>query len=566
MSKVGSHTEQLASLLFGEASLGAAYEAAGAIDTSDSSGDSDSDGDGPAAVGTPSTPDAAATMAKRKRTAPAPAWSDDDEEGSSSSSSKTTSSSSSSSSGGHVTTAASGAASGAAAGEDKDMVDISQVARLRKLRAFDGETLISRAEYRKRLRSQFERAHPMPAWAKKSNKRRSGGGAKATGAVGFDDSGSDSDSSGADDSGYGGGGGGGGGAEMDGDGGAATVPTTGALVGRSRTLQPGVLPITRVKDGNAADPSNAVVQSVAFHHSSQLLLAAGFDKTLRLFQVDGRRNAKVQSVFLPDLPIHCAAFNGGTEEVWLSGRRPFFYVYDLGGAAVRKVPRIMGRDEKSLEKFLISPDGRWVVFYGNDGNLIVVAAKTKAWVTNIKMNGAVRAAAFSPDGQRLLSSGEHGEVYVWDVRTWRCIARHIDEGSLGGTAVAVAEQYYAVGSNSGVVNVYGSGSASAHAGGLYAEGTAKPAPLSSLMHLTTPVDLLRFNGDAQILAMASRRKKDSLKIVHLPSFTVFSNWPTTGTPLRYVSAIDISPNSGFLAIGNDRGRVLLYRLNHYGKA
>jgi len=25
---------------------------------------------------------------------------------------------------------------------------------------------------------------------------------------------------------------------------------------------------------------------------------------------------------------------------------------------------------------------RWVVFYGNDGNLLVVAAKTKAWVMN----------------------------------------------------------------------------------------------------------------------------------------------------------------------------------------
>jgi U3 small nucleolar RNA-associated protein 18 len=27
--------------------------------------------------------------------------------------------------------------------------------------------------------------------------------------------------------------------------------------------------------------------------------------------------------------------------------------------------------------------------------------------------------------------------------------------------------------------------------------------------------------------------------------------------------MDFSPKSGYLAMGNDKGRVLLYRLNHY---
>ena len=47
--------------------------------------------------------------------------------------------------------------------------------------------------------------------------------------------------------------------------------------------------------------------------------------------------------------------------------------------------------------------------------------------------------------------------------------------------------------------------------------------------------------------------------VHLPSLTVFSNWPTSRTPLRYVHTFDFSPNSGYLSIGNDRGKALLFR-------
>lgn len=42
---------------------------------------------------------------------------------------------------------------------------------------------------------------------------------------------------------------------------------------------------------------------------------------------------------------------------------------------------------------------------------------------------------------------------------------------------------------------------------------AAVTPVKSFMHLTTPVDELAFNHDSQLLAMASRRGKDSLKLV-----------------------------------------------------
>jgi hypothetical protein len=65
--------------------------------------------------------------------------------------------------------------------------------------------------------------------------------------------------------------------------------------------------------------------------NGQLLLTAGLDKSLRLFQIDGSRNPKVQTVFLEDMPIHTARFSGDGRQVIMSGRRRHFYVYDLGG-------------------------------------------------------------------------------------------------------------------------------------------------------------------------------------------------------------------------------------------
>ena len=58
-------------------------------------------------------------------------------------------------------------------------------------------------------------------------------------------------------------------------------------------------------------------------------------------------------------------------------------------------------------------------------------------------------------------------------------------------------------------------------------------------------------------------ERDALRLVHLPSCTVFSNWPTSKSPLHYVHCAAFSPGCGFLAIGNAKGKVLLYRLPHY---
>lgn len=107
-----------------------------------------------------------------------------------------------------------------------------------------------------------------------------------------------------------------------------------------------------------------------------------------------------------------------------------------------------------------------------------------------------------------------------------------------------------------------------------------PRPLKAISNLTTPVSTLRFNADAQLLAIASDAKKDQLRLVrfavcfalaklidgqqiHLSSLTAFANWPTAGTPLGRVSSVDFSAGSEYVAIGNARGRVLLYGLKDY---
>ena len=121
----------------------------------------------------------------------------------------------------------------------------------------------------------------------------------------------------------------------------------------------------------------------------------------------------------------------------------------------------------------------------------------------------------------------------------------------------------AVGAESGVVNLY-SEHEKQRVNSMLDGGQSKK-PLKSIMNLHTSADFVRFNTDGQILAMSTQREKHGLKLVHVPTKTVFSNWPTAKTPLGYVWSMDFSPQSKFLAVGNDKGKCLLYKINHYNK-
>ena len=72
-----------------------------------------------------------------------------------------------------------------------------------------------------------------------------------------------------------------------------------------------------------------------------------------------------------------------------------------------QVAGLVGRPEKSLETFAAcpAPDNPLVAFLGNEGCAPLVSLRSRQCVGDLKMSGTVRTAAFSSDGQELLTSG-----------------------------------------------------------------------------------------------------------------------------------------------------------------
>ncbi|KAM9474215.1 U3 small nucleolar RNA-associated protein 18 homolog [Salvelinus alpinus] len=412
--------------------------------------------------------------------------------------------------------------------EDDDLeeeVDMTQRFR-RDLTKSDAEAKMSKQKLQQRMKEQFQKAMGgMPSWAetkvKKKNKKK-------------DDS-DDEDEDGDD-----------------------LMRKTGNFVGSSDSLPKGIIRMKKCLHANNDRPSVDRLTTVQFHPSAQVVMTAGIDQYISLFQVDGKTNPKIQSIYLEKFPVHKAQFSvDGEQVVATSFRNKLFYIYDMMEGKVIPVHAVRGLREQRVKEFEVSPDGESLLLTGTSGYLHVLTMKTKEVVKSMKINGNIVGVAFSQDGSKVFTNSEEGEVYIWDMRSSKCLNRFTDDGCVSGTSMAASKngQYLACGSAAGVVNVYSQEECMRQ---------NNPKPLKTIMNLVTSATSLRFNPTTEILAIASRADDEAARLVHIPSFTVFSNFPIFQRKTIYrAHRLDFSPNSGFFSLANNKGHAPLFRLLHY---
>lgn len=446
--------------------------------------------------------------------------------------------------------------------DDEDAtIDLAKVKRRRKLRKSVGEEIVSGSEYSKRIRDFYATktsagASRATAWAQLPCERK--------GEKGDDDQNdSDEEDNGED--------------EPDAsDKVKSLLRSTAKLLSSGKTsaeiknhqerppLQSSVLVVKQMRNANEEDPSKSEARCVEFHPSGRLLLTAGLDKTLRIFQVDGEQNAKVQGVHIKGFPIHTAKFTGGGSQIVLGGRRKFFHEVDLNSGRVATVQTLLTHDERSWERFEVSADGSKLAFLGQQGKIVLLANRAKREIGQLRLNNCVANVSFAPENgneHHVYASSVDGTVYLWDTRRMACIDRHKDEGAVHSTCLAASKSHYALGSDSGVVNVYSSSSMRTSGGSAF--GMRTETPMKRFLNLTTSVGNVTFNCDGKLMAFSSHEKKNAIRIAHIPSMTVYSNWPSVRANVRRACCLRFSPNGGYLAIGNDKGDVQLMRLLSY---
>ncbi|KAI9880034.1 MAG: hypothetical protein M1830_005953 [Pleopsidium flavum] len=456
--------------------------------------------------------------------------------------------------------------------DERIMVSLASNPRLRKLRLGEAEDVINGKEYCKRLRRQFERLYPVPEWANPSSSKRSSKREKrrrrSSGSLSSAAEGSSADEMDVDDE------------EL------AAQPlakllqnaddlTRKANGGTRRKLRPEVLNIQRTKDVGSTQPS--AITSLSFHPTYPLLLSSGPASTLYLHHISPSTPSPsplLMSLHLRSTPLSTTSFAPPTGlRIFISGRRRYLHIWDLHSGKIEKVSRIYGHqdEQKSMERFKLSPCGRWLGLVGSSrkggGSINLLDARTLQWIAQarIESRGGVADFEWWSDGEGMCIAGKNGEISEWSVQERRILARWTDEGAVGTTVIALGgksgkgrlggDRWIAVGSSSGIVNIYDRRSWSGEDA-----IPSNPKPTRVLDQLTTATSNLEFSTDGQLLAMSSRWKRDALRLVHLPSCTVYRNWPTSSTPLGRITSVAFSPSSDMLAVANEQGKIRLWEI------
>ncbi|KAK5714510.1 U3 snoRNP protein [Elasticomyces elasticus] len=476
--------------------------------------------------------------------------------------------------------------------DERTLVSLASAPRLRKLRRTEAEDVVNGKDYTRRLRQQFELLHPRPQWATHAlqggeparKKRRLSG---------------DEDESSADEM------------EMDDDDIPSTAPlsrllrdastltrSTTLTTGKKRKiLRPEVINIQRLPD-LPPGPGSSAITSLNFHPSLPLILSSGPSSTLYLHHLAPSPPAAVANPLLTSLHVKgseltTTAFHPKDSRIFLSARRRYFHVWDLKSGKVEKITRVYGQqhEQRSMERFKLSPCGSYLALLGSSrkggGVVNILSASSLQWIAQVRVEsrGGIADFCWWGDGKGLAIVGKGGEVTEWNVERREVVARWQDEGAVGTTVLALGgkhdlggkgcgtDRWVAVGSSSGIVNIYDRRVWLAGVGGTGGEGDLfprTPKPTKTLGHLTTPTSSLTFSPDGQLLVMASKWKRDAVKLVHLPSCTVFQNWPTSQTPLGRVTGVAVAEGGivggkgdgdevfAVLAVANEKGAVRVW--------
>ncbi|XP_036330417.1 U3 small nucleolar RNA-associated protein 18 homolog [Rhagoletis pomonella] len=314
------------------------------------------------------------------------------------------------------------------------------------------------------------------------------------------------------------------------------------------------LQFKRLKDLNRASYAEGSITSIQFIPKSTATLVAGLSGIATIYSIDGVKNEKLHSMRFERFPIMCARLKPcGTKAVFGSTKRKY-YVYDLMKA--QEMHYTMPKDITTVRNFRISPCGRYMAVAGRFGTLHLFDANSQELIHSFKQEEDVAAICFTSDSKTILSSSLSSKIHIFSLTKQRLVHSFSDDGCLNGSAMDLSldQRLLATGSMEGVVNVYDFQKI---------QLSLTPQPEKTFMNLRTSISDVKFNPNAEILAMSSAEVASAVKLAHFPSATVFSNFPAVNSDIGKIRIVEFSPNSGYLALGSIRQPVNLLRLKHY---
>ncbi len=196
-----------------------------------------------------------------------------------------------------------------------------------------------------------------------------------------------------------------------------------------------------------------------------------------------------------------------------------------------------------LESVAYSPDGRWLAYGGSDDRIRLWQTDGSTLQTLTGHRNRIFDLAFTSDSQRLISSSNDSSLRIWSIMSQESPQILSTEGrGLSSLAIAPDGQRIAAGSREGLIR-------------LWQNGTLQ----QSFQAHEGEVQRLIFAGNSeQLVSLGDDNRINQWQLADTVETAAYTLSDFTAGFER----LDLSRNGQLLAVGDDTGRVRLWRLDN----
>lgn len=274
-----------------------------------------------------------------------------------------------------------------------------------------------------------------------------------------------------------------------------------------------------------------VVSCVEFHPKVSAALVAGHSGAVSLFSIGTDVNNKLHNFTLKKWRISAAQFSPDGSEAFIASKNNHTYcVYNLVKAEPKLVQ--LPRAVKKPAIFKLSNDGKYLATSDGFEEVYLICAASKELLKSLKHNSNIASLAFSHDCTQLYCYGVEGQITIWDLSTHRPLKKFYDHGCVTASCLTLSKcgKLLATGSGEGIVNIYQTENLN----------IPEPVPSKVISNLTTKITNLNFNSTTEILSASSAYYPNAVKLVHIPSYHVFVNFPCPKLNHHQIDTINFS--------------------------
>ncbi|CAI5445761.1 unnamed protein product [Caenorhabditis angaria] len=337
--------------------------------------------------------------------------------------------------------------------------------------------------------------------------------------------------------------------------------TASGYIEKDTKLSKTTIHTTLLKDFNTGHRSSKAITVVKFHKTRPVLITGDSGGNVKLYKVSSevRQDNFLQSVHFQKFPIERMEIaQQGHAVICSSTSQEYLMQYDMekGNVTQLRMPKTVPKQGISL--FAISHDSEYLAVAGVNSHVYILQTSSMEHIKTISLPANATDIRFFPGVSReIWIMCENGQCIMSDVEG-NSQHNFVDDGAVHGTCLAISQhgEYFATGSDTGIVNVYDGSSC---------RQKAEPKPLFNIDNLVTKVSAAAFNSDAQLLAICSNVKDNQIRLIHTQSQTVFKNFPDRHGHVSKANCLDISPKGGYLAVGNNDGKLHVFHIHHFSQ-